>query len=59
VWGPKALKGVLDITVDLDVDVDQQMARREGVTEKYAYLDLRTHPWTDHHIGYSGSKSQD
>ncbi|KAL7424703.1 ATP-binding mismatch repair protein [Cryptotrichosporon argae] len=33
VWGPKALEGVVDVALDLDVEVDRAMARREGVSE--------------------------
>ncbi len=38
VWGPKALEGVLDIDLELDVEVDQAMARREGVEELYVLI---------------------
>ena len=31
VWGPKALDGVLDVDLDLEVEVDTVMAKREGV----------------------------
>ena len=34
VWGPKSLDGILDIDLDLEVEVDRVMARREGVEEK-------------------------
>ncbi|ORY23204.1 hypothetical protein BCR39DRAFT_501064 [Naematelia encephala] len=34
VWGPKALDGVQDVSLALDVDVDSMMARREGVSRK-------------------------
>lgn len=34
VWGPKALDGVLDVSLDLEVEVDQVMARREGLTDR-------------------------
>ena len=33
VWGPKALDGILDINLTLDVEVDKLMARREGLDE--------------------------
>ena len=32
VWGHKALEGVLDIDLELDVEIDSIMARREGVS---------------------------
>ena len=37
VWGPKALEGVMDIDVNLQVEVDSLMARREGITEKSVF----------------------
>lgn len=33
VWGPKALEGVIDVDLELDVEVDRAMARREGLVE--------------------------
>lgn len=33
VWGVKSLEGVMPVDLDLDVEVDKAMARREGVTE--------------------------
>jgi len=31
VWGPKALEGVVDLDLELDVEIDKAMARREGI----------------------------
>lgn len=31
VFGPKALEGVVELNLDLEVDVDKAMARREGI----------------------------
>ncbi|KLT42955.1 DNA mismatch repair protein MutL [Cutaneotrichosporon oleaginosum] len=33
VWGPKALEGVVEIDLELDVEIDRAMARREGIEE--------------------------
>jgi DNA mismatch repair protein PMS2 len=33
VWGPKALEGVVELDLDLDVEIDRIMARREGIEE--------------------------
>lgn len=33
VWGPKALEGVVDLELELDVEIDRAMARREGIEE--------------------------
>nr|XP_019000494.1 uncharacterized protein I203_06911 [Kwoniella mangroviensis CBS 8507]OCF63955.1 hypothetical protein I203_06911 [Kwoniella mangroviensis CBS 8507] len=33
VWGHKALEGVQDINLELDVEIDRVMARREGISE--------------------------
>ncbi|KAL1410623.1 ATP-binding mismatch repair protein [Vanrija albida] len=33
VWGPKALEGVVDVDLALEVEVDRAMARREGIEE--------------------------
>ncbi|WWC66317.1 uncharacterized protein I206_100218 [Kwoniella pini CBS 10737] len=33
VWGHKALEGVQDIDLELEVDIDRVMARREGISE--------------------------
>ncbi|WVQ97418.1 hypothetical protein IAU59_004531 [Kwoniella sp. CBS 9459] len=33
VWGHKALDGVQDINLELDVEIDRVMARREGISE--------------------------
>ncbi|WWD17838.1 hypothetical protein CI109_102282 [Kwoniella shandongensis] len=33
VWGIKALDGTQDVDLDLDVEVDRLMAKREGITE--------------------------
>lgn len=33
VWGPKALEGVMDVQLDIDVEVDRVMAKREGLGE--------------------------
>lgn len=33
VWGPKALEGVVELDLELDVEVDKAMARREGLEE--------------------------
>ncbi|WVQ82773.1 hypothetical protein IAT38_004905 [Cryptococcus sp. DSM 104549] len=33
VWGHKALDSVLDISLELDVEIDRSMARREGLEE--------------------------
>ncbi len=38
VWGPKALDGVLDVDLELDVQVDPVMARREGITETFVFF---------------------
>ncbi|WVR05930.1 hypothetical protein IAU60_002956 [Kwoniella sp. DSM 27419] len=34
VWGHKALESVDDIELDLEVEIDKVMARREGITER-------------------------
>ena len=34
IWGPKALEGVLDTDLELAVEVDSVMARREGITDQ-------------------------
>ena len=36
VWGPKALEGVLDVQLDIEVEIDKVMAKREGLAERYA-----------------------
>lgn len=33
IWGPKALEGVVDVDIELEVEIDKAMARREGITE--------------------------
>ncbi|WVO12930.1 hypothetical protein L204_100539 [Cryptococcus depauperatus] len=33
IWGPRALDGVKDIELDLDVEIDRVMAKREGIIE--------------------------
>jgi DNA mismatch repair protein PMS2 len=33
VWTHKALEGVVDLDIELDVEVDKAMARREGIDE--------------------------
>ncbi|WOO78738.1 Mismatch repair endonuclease PMS2 [Vanrija pseudolonga] len=33
VWGPKALEGVVDVDLSLEVAIDKAMARREGIEE--------------------------
>ncbi|BEI83571.1 hypothetical protein CcaverHIS002_0401750 [Cutaneotrichosporon cavernicola] len=33
VWGPKALEGVVELDLELDVEIDRAMARREGIEE--------------------------
>ena len=33
IWGPKSLEGVLDIDLDVEVEVDAVMARREGLAQ--------------------------
>lgn len=38
VWGHKALEGVLDIDLDLEVEIDQLMARREGITDRLVQM---------------------
>ena len=41
VWGPKALDGILDVDLDLEVEVDSVMARREGVEPGWVKLQSR------------------
>jgi DNA mismatch repair protein PMS2 len=38
IWGTKALEGVLDVNLDLAVEIDPSMARREGLTELWVGL---------------------
>ena len=33
VWGPKALEGVQDVNLTLEVQIDRVMAKREGVSD--------------------------
>ncbi|ODN84554.1 hypothetical protein L202_00482 [Cryptococcus amylolentus CBS 6039] len=41
VWGPRALEGVNDVDLDLEVEIDKNMARREGITEKSQTVKVR------------------
>ncbi|WVQ70875.1 hypothetical protein IAR50_000400 [Cryptococcus sp. DSM 104548] len=41
VWGPRALEGVNDVNLDLEVEIDKNMARREGITEKSQTVKVR------------------
>jgi len=46
IWGPKALEGVLDIDLDVEVEIDAVMARREGLAQGYVVgsRDCYPHP---------------
>jgi DNA mismatch repair protein PMS2 len=38
IWGPKGLEGIMDVDLELDVEVDKVMARREGLAITYVFL---------------------
>nr|ODN79100.1 DNA mismatch repair protein PMS1 [Cryptococcus depauperatus CBS 7841] len=41
IWGPRALDGVKDIELDLDVEIDRVMAKREGIIETTQHVEVR------------------